>query len=82
LAALDGRGRRAHPRAGEAKSDAILTAAELAERWQVKVGWVYAQTRAGAIPRVPLPGRYYRYRLDVIEKFERGELDDDEEAAA
>jgi HNH endonuclease len=32
------------------------------------------QDRSGEIPRVPLPGRYYRYRLDVIEQFERGEL--------
>ena len=27
---------------------------------------------AGEIPKVPLPGRYYRYREDVIERFERG----------
>jgi Helix-turn-helix domain len=50
----------------------ILTAEELAERWQVKVSYVYAKTRSGEIPKVPLPGRYYRYRLDVIEAFERG----------
>ena len=30
---------------------------------------------AGELPKVPLPGRYYRYRLDVIEAFERGDLD-------
>jgi hypothetical protein len=59
----------------------ILTAEQLAERWQMKVEWVYAKTRSGEIPRVPLPGRYYRYRLDVIELFERGELDDDERSA-
>ncbi len=52
----------------------ILTAEQLAARWQVTVGWVYEKTRSGEIPRVPLPGRYYRYRLDVIEAFERGEL--------
>jgi predicted DNA-binding transcriptional regulator AlpA len=52
----------------------LLTAEELAARWQVKVSWVYAKTRAGEIPNVPLPGRYYRYRPDVIEHFERGEL--------
>jgi excisionase family DNA binding protein len=53
----------------------LLTAEELAERWQVKVGWVYQKTRSGDIPKVPLPGRYYRFRLDVIERFERGEVD-------
>lgn len=52
----------------------ILTADQLAERWQVKTSWVYEKTRSGEIPRVPLPGRYYRYRLDVIERFERGEF--------
>jgi len=52
----------------------LLTAEELADRWQVKVAWVYAKTRKGEIPKVPLPGRYYRYRFDVIEAFERGEL--------
>jgi hypothetical protein len=59
----------------------ILTANQLAERWQVKVQWVYAKTRSGEIPRVPLPGRYYRYRLDVIERFERGQLESDGRAA-
>jgi predicted DNA-binding transcriptional regulator AlpA len=54
-------------------SGQLLTAEQLAERWQVKVAWVYAKTRAGELPKVPLPGRYYRYRLDVIEAFERGE---------
>jgi predicted site-specific integrase-resolvase len=62
-------------------SGRLLTAEQLAERWQVKVQWVYAKTRAGEIPCVPLPGRYYRYRLDTIEAFERGELDSDGRAA-
>lgn len=56
-------------------SGEILTAAQLAERWQVKVQWIYAKTRSGDIPRVPLPGRYYRYLLATIERFERGELE-------
>jgi excisionase family DNA binding protein len=56
-------------------SDRLLTAEDLAERWRVNVGWVYRMTRSGKIPKVPLPGRYYRYRLDVIEAFERGEAD-------
>jgi hypothetical protein len=25
---------------------------------------------------VPLPGKYVRFRLDVVERFERGELED------
>ena len=56
-------------------SSRLLTAEELADRWQVKTQWVYAKTRSGELPRVPLPGRYYRYRLDTIEAFERGEMD-------
>ncbi len=59
----------------------LLTAEELAARWQVKVPWVYAKTRSGEIPRVPLPGRYFRYRLETIEAFERGELDSDSRGA-
>jgi len=48
----------------------LLTADELAERWQIKRAHVYRLTRGGAIPAVRL-GRYYRYRLDAIEAFER-----------
>jgi hypothetical protein len=29
----------------------------------------------GLIPSIPLPGKLRRFRLDVIEKFERGEVD-------
>jgi excisionase family DNA binding protein len=48
----------------------LLTAGELAERWQVPKGHVYRLTREGRIPTVRL-GRYYRYRLEAIERFER-----------
>lgn len=48
----------------------LLTAEELAERWRLPRSWVYAKTRADVIPSVRL-GRYYRYRLDAIEAFER-----------
>jgi len=34
---------------------------------------VYRLTREGTIPAVKL-GRYYRYRLDAIERWEIGEL--------
>jgi excisionase family DNA binding protein len=47
----------------------LLTAHELAERWQVPKGQVYRLTREGLIPAVRL-GRYYRYRLEAIEQWE------------
>jgi excisionase family DNA binding protein len=53
----------------------ILTAVELARRWSVGKDWVYAQVRAGELPAIPLPGKLVRFRLDVIEAFERGEVD-------
>jgi excisionase family DNA binding protein len=53
-------------------TDRLLTADQLAERWQVPKSQVYALTRRGEIPTVKL-GKYYRYRRDVIEAFERGE---------
>jgi hypothetical protein len=55
----------------------VLTAEQLAARWQVTPQWVYAKARSGELPKVPLPGRYYRFRLDVIEAFERGDLESD-----
>ncbi len=54
----------------------LLTAEQLAERWQVKVSHVYRLTRDGEIPAVKL-GRYYRFRVDAIERFELGDLDAD-----
>jgi excisionase family DNA binding protein len=48
----------------------LLTADELAERWRVRPSQVYRLTRDGAIGAVKL-GRYYRYRLEAIEEFER-----------
>lgn len=55
-------------------SDRLFTAEQLAERWQVPKSHVYRLTRDGAIPAVKL-GRYYRYRLDQIERFEVGGRD-------
>ena len=48
----------------------LLTADDLAARWQVKASHVYRLTREGHLPTVRL-GRYYRYRLDALEEFER-----------
>jgi len=50
----------------------LLTADQLAQRWQVPKSQVYRLTREGGIPAVKL-GRYYRYPPDLIEAFERGE---------
>jgi excisionase family DNA binding protein len=48
----------------------LLTAEDLAARWQVKTSHVYRLTREGVLPAVRL-GRYYRYRLEAVDKFER-----------
>lgn len=45
--------------------DDLLTAVEVAELLRVTTGWVYAETRAGRLPHVPL-GRYRRYRRRTI----------------
>lgn len=47
----------------------LLTAGQLAERWQVSKGHVYYLTRERLLPTVEL-GRYYRYRLTEVEAFE------------
>ncbi len=47
-------------------SVSLLTAEEVAAMLGMSADWVYAETRAGRIPHVPL-GRYRRYRLETIE---------------
>jgi excisionase family DNA binding protein len=59
----------------------ILTAEQLAERWHVEKSWIYAKARSGELPKIPLPGKYIRFRLETIEAFERGEVDSTERAA-
>ena len=59
-------GRRRRP--GEDGTGTLLTADELAEILGVPAGWIYRQSRAGTIPTVKL-GRYYRYRLEAIERW-------------
>jgi hypothetical protein len=56
-------------------SGEVITVAQLAERWSVEPGWIYCKVREGRLPKIPLPGKYVRFRLDVIETFERGEVD-------
>lgn len=51
-------------------ADQLLTAAQLAERWQVPKAHVYRLTRQGVLPVVRL-GRYCRYQLPAIEAWER-----------
>jgi hypothetical protein len=63
-------------------SGQILTAQALAERWQVPVGWIYSKCREGELPKVPLPGKYVRFRLDAIERFEAGELNNNTKEGA
>jgi len=58
----------------------LMTAEQLAERWQVATSHVYRLTREGQIPSVKL-GRYYRYRLDAIEAFETDTTTTKEKAA-
>jgi excisionase family DNA binding protein len=58
----------------------LLTADQLAERWQVPTSHVYRLTREGKIPAVKL-GKYYRYRLDAIERFELGDVAEPQGAA-
>lgn len=48
----------------------LLTAEELAERWQVPKQQVYRLSRDGCLAVVRI-GRYYRYRVEAVEAFER-----------
>jgi excisionase family DNA binding protein len=61
---------RKNPRAND---DRLLTAEDLAERWQLPgvrpATAVYRLAREGVIPVVRI-GRYYRFRLAAIEAFE------------
>jgi predicted DNA-binding transcriptional regulator AlpA len=43
----------------------LLTAQDVAAMLGVTTGWVYAQSRMGRTPTIPL-GRYRRYRRDAI----------------
>lgn len=50
----------------------LLTAEEVARRWQVRPSHVYRLAREHQIPTVKL-GRYVRFHPGAIEAFERGE---------
>jgi excisionase family DNA binding protein len=51
-------------------SSRLLTADDVAERWQVSRSQVYGLVRAGTIPTVAI-GRYYRFRLDALVEWEQ-----------
>lgn len=48
----------------------LLTAEQLAARWQVSTAHIYRLSREGQIPTITV-GRYRRYRLEAIEDWER-----------
>jgi len=50
-------------------SNRLLTAADLAERWQVRPSAVYRLAREGRLPTVRV-GRYVRFRAEAVEAFE------------
>lgn len=50
--------------------DPLLTAEQLAERWQVPVAHVYRLVRRGDLDAVKL-GRYRRFAVAAIDSFER-----------
>jgi excisionase family DNA binding protein len=52
------------------KAGALLTAQQLAELMSVPVSQIWRLSRRGALPVVHV-GRYYRYRLDEVELWQR-----------
>jgi excisionase family DNA binding protein len=51
-------------------ADRLLTADDLARRWQVQRSQIYRLERSGKLPSVRL-GRYRRFLLEKVEEFER-----------
>lgn len=52
----------------------LLTAEQLAARWQVPKSQVYRLAREGRIPTVQI-GRYYRFKLEAIDQWEGEPVD-------
>ncbi len=48
----------------------LLTAEQVAERWQVPKSQVYRLARDGKLPTVSI-GRYYRFNVSALEEWER-----------
>ena len=51
-------------------SDRLLTAQELAERWQVPLSWIYERSRHNALPGLIRLGKYLRFRACAVREFE------------
>jgi excisionase family DNA binding protein len=64
-------GRRVSAELNGRPASRLLTAQQLAERWQVPKAQVYRLTREGRVPTVRI-GRSYRYQAAAIEAFEAG----------
>lgn len=60
------------PQFPPARASRLLTAEQLADRWQVSKGQVYRLCREGRVPHIEI-GRYYRFRLDAIEQWEEAQ---------
>jgi excisionase family DNA binding protein len=52
------------------RDERLLSADDLAERWQVPKAHVYRLTREGLLPTVKL-GRYCRYLVAAVEEWEQ-----------
>jgi excisionase family DNA binding protein len=52
----------------------LLTAEQLADRWQVSKAQIYRLARDSRIPAVAI-GRYYRFRVSAIEAWEASQED-------
>lgn len=59
-------------RAAHTSNGRLLDADDLGARWKVSRAHVYRLAREGRIPTVRI-GRYYRFRLDAIEAWERAQ---------
>jgi excisionase family DNA binding protein len=51
-------------------SQRLLTAEQVAERWQVPRSQVYRLAREGKLPAVAI-GRYYRFRVAALTEWEQ-----------
>lgn len=58
----------------------LLTAEQVAERWQVPRAQVYRLARDGRLPAVAI-GRYYRFELAALEAWEHAGGSGQEQAA-
>ena len=54
---------------GGASHEQMTTVPQLADRLQVKQGWVYAKAAKGEIPGAVRVGKYWRFRPDAIDRW-------------